>query len=197
MTTPAPRPYHHGDLRRALLDAALQEVLAVGPTRLSLREVARRAGVSHAAPRHHFGDKAGVLTALAAEGFARLAEATADAARTARVLDDVGLAYVRFALDSPAHFAVMFRPDLFDPDDVELVRSRDAAAAVLLEGVAAELGPDASEDELQAGVIAAWSMTHGFASLWLTGNLAFAEEPDPQQLAGRVFAALRTLPRGG
>jgi AcrR family transcriptional regulator len=68
-------PYHHGDLRRAILDAAVESISAHGSTALSLREVSRRAGVSHAAPIHHFGDKAGVLTALAAEGYELLAEA--------------------------------------------------------------------------------------------------------------------------
>ena len=72
METPA-RPYHHGDLRRALLDAALAEIAEGGPGQVSLRELARPVGVSHAAPRHHFGDKRGLLTAVAVEGFELLA----------------------------------------------------------------------------------------------------------------------------
>ena len=67
------RPYHHGNLRAVLLEAALAEIAERGPQALSLRELARRAGVSHAAPAHHFGDKPGLLTAIAAEGFRRLA----------------------------------------------------------------------------------------------------------------------------
>jgi AcrR family transcriptional regulator len=67
------RPYHHGDLRRALLEAAVQAIAEVGPAAVSLRDLARRVGVSHAAPAHHFGDKAGLLTAVAADGFRRLA----------------------------------------------------------------------------------------------------------------------------
>ena len=189
------RPYHHGDLRTALLSAALEEIDAVGASRLSLREVARRAGVSHAAPRHHFRDKAGLLTALAADGYRMLAQSTAEAAVTGS-LEQVGLAYVRFALAHPAHFAVMFRPDLYDQQDEELVRQRDAAAAVLLDAVGRDLGAGAGEQELLAGVVAAWSATHGFATLWVTGNLAFTEEADPEQLALRAFRALRSAPRG-
>src|SRR5213080_824442 len=68
-----PRPYHHGDLRRALMRAALDAIVEGGPANLSLRDLARRAGVSHAAPAHHFGDKAGLLTSIAAEGYRRLA----------------------------------------------------------------------------------------------------------------------------
>ena len=75
MPTGPPKPYHHGHLRQALLDAAVAEVEAVGPAALSLREIARRAGVSHGAPAHHFGDKAGVFTAIATEAF-RLASQT-------------------------------------------------------------------------------------------------------------------------
>ena len=71
-------PYHHGDLRRTLLDTALDAVAEHGPAALSLRDVARRAGVSHAAPAHHFGDKTGLLTALAAEGWSGLADALED-----------------------------------------------------------------------------------------------------------------------
>ena len=67
------RPYHHGDLPRALLEAALQAIVEVGPAAVSLRDLARRTGVSHAAPAHHFGDKAGLLTAVATDGFRRLA----------------------------------------------------------------------------------------------------------------------------
>ncbi|MFD2024591.1 TetR/AcrR family transcriptional regulator [Promicromonospora aerolata] len=90
--------YHHGDLRRAMTSAAATAVAERGPAGLSLRELARLAGVSHAAPAHHFGDKAGVLTAVAAEGFRLLTAALAEAE------DDLlasGLAYVRFAVDHP------------------------------------------------------------------------------------------------
>src|SRR6187549_1461323 len=75
------RPYHHGNLRRELVDAALEELAEHGPQDLSLRALARRAGVSHAAPTHHFGDKAGLLTAIAVEGYELLAESLAGADR--------------------------------------------------------------------------------------------------------------------
>src|SRR5919112_6813183 len=87
------RPYHHGNLRRALIDAALTAVAQQGPAALSLRDVARRAGVSHAAPTHHFGNKAGLLTAIAAEGWDLLADAlTAVPTATGDFLE-VGVAY--------------------------------------------------------------------------------------------------------
>src|SRR5688572_22189691 len=126
--------YHHGDLRRALLDGAVAAIDEVGPTAMSLRDVARRAGVSHAAPAHHFGDKAGLLSALAAEGFRGLAAELGRAAATGSFLE-VGVAYVRFAVAHPAHFAVMFRPDLLHPDDPELVAARAASSAALYGGV--------------------------------------------------------------
>src|SRR5918998_1032836 len=97
------RPYHHGQLRQVILAAAVDALAESGPARLSLRELARRAGVSHAAPAHHFGDKAGLLTAVAAEGYTLLAEALTAAQQLAGDFLDVGVAYVRFAVEHRAH----------------------------------------------------------------------------------------------
>jgi AcrR family transcriptional regulator len=125
------RPYHHGDLPRALLDAAIQAILEVGPAAVSLRDLARRTGVSHAAPTHHFGDKAGLLTAVAADGFGRLAATLRETYEATGSFLEVGVAYVGFAVTHRAHFEVMFRPELYRTDDPELVRARAAARALL------------------------------------------------------------------
>src|SRR3954467_3060825 len=101
--------YHHGNLRRVLLDCAIAAIAERGAAALSLRDVARRAGVSHAAPAHHFGDKAGVLTAIAIEGFEGRAAAPRAAADAGGDIVDGGLAWIRFAIDHPAHYEVMFR----------------------------------------------------------------------------------------
>ncbi|MEU3605713.1 TetR/AcrR family transcriptional regulator [Streptomyces sp. NPDC035033] len=154
--------YHHGDLRQAVLSAALEAIAADGPGALSLRDLARRAGVSHAAPAHHFGDRAGLLTAIAAQGFGLLADALAGGT----TLADRGRRYVRFAADHPAHFAVMFAPDLLRPDDPELTAARARASAELRAGVAGLPGRDP-----RATGIAAWSLAHGFATLYLTHNV--------------------------
>jgi AcrR family transcriptional regulator len=106
------RPYHHGDLPRALLDAAVHAILEVGPAAVSLRDLARRTGVSHAAPAHHFGDKAGLLTAVATDGFQLLAATLGEAYQATGSFLEVGVAYVRFAATHRAHFEVMFRPEL-------------------------------------------------------------------------------------
>src|SRR5215210_1552970 len=103
MTASQPRPYHHGDLRRALLDAAVEAIAADGPAAVSLRDLARRAGVSHAAPAHHFGDKAGLLTAVAAQGYQLLADTLTAARQRSGDFLEVGVAYVRFAVDHRAH----------------------------------------------------------------------------------------------
>src|SRR4051812_1871971 len=105
-TAAGKRAYHHGDLRRAVLDGALAAIEADGPAALSLRDIARRAGVSHAAPAHHFGDKAGVLTAIATEGYGVLAESLRQANEDGGALVDGGSAYVRFAVTHRAHFEV-------------------------------------------------------------------------------------------
>src|SRR5215475_11076814 len=111
---PVTRPYHHGDLRPALLRAAVATITEAGATAMSLREVARRAGVTHAAAAYHFGDKAGLFTAVAVEGYRELGEALREAAR--RGFLEMGVAYVRFAVTHRAHFEVMYRPELYHPD---------------------------------------------------------------------------------
>ncbi|MFJ7530029.1 TetR/AcrR family transcriptional regulator [Streptomyces griseus] len=189
MSSERERTYHHGDLRRVILDAALDAIATNGPGALSLRDLARRASVSHAAPAHHFKDRTGLLTAVAAEGYALFADALAGAPD----LRERGVAYVRFAATHPAHFQVMFQPDLHRTDDPDLLAARARATEALRAGVA-ELPPAGrGEDDRLAGV-AAWSLAHGFATLLLSGNLADAMEGrDPEEafrsLANLIFTA--------
>ncbi|OAH14141.1 TetR/AcrR family transcriptional regulator [Streptomyces jeddahensis] len=182
------RPYHHGDLRRAVLSAALDVIAAEGPSAVSLRDLARRAGVSHAAPAHHFKDRTGLLTAIAAEGYAMLATALDEA----KDLRDAGVRYVRFAREHPAHFQVMFAPELLRENDLELTTARALAGKHLRDAVAAVPSSGRGPDARLAGV-AAWSLAHGFATLLLSHNL---EGPmgdrDPEEvfrtLTGMLFA---------
>ncbi|MGW0560172.1 TetR/AcrR family transcriptional regulator [Streptomyces sp. NPDC003016] len=157
--------YHHGDLRRAVVTAALDVIRAEGPAALSLRDLARRAGVSHAAPAHHFKDRTGLLTAIATEGHDLLTAALRDATD----LRDAGVRYVRFAAGHPAHFQVMFRPDLLRTDDPDLTAAQARSYERLRTGVAT-LSQDPTTDAALTG-IAAWSVAHGFATLLLTHNL--------------------------
>jgi AcrR family transcriptional regulator len=162
--------YHHGDLRRVVLDAAVAQVAVSGASHLSLREIARRAGVSHAAPGYHFGDKSGLFTAIAVEGYQLLTERTGPLAGREDGLLEAGIAYVRFAIEHPGHFEVMFRPELQRRDDPDLAQARDASFAVLY--LCARHGTHAADDaDVSALVVAAWSAVHGFATLWLTANL--------------------------
>ncbi|WP_329187630.1 TetR/AcrR family transcriptional regulator [Streptomyces sp. NBC_01428] len=176
------RPYHHGDLRRAILGAALDVIGAEGPTALSLRDLARRAGVSHAAPAHHFKDRTGLLTAIAAEGYALLAAAL----DTADDLRDAGVRYVRFAREHPAHFQVMFSPELLRGNDLELTAARTLAGERLRAAVSDVPTEGRGEDARLAGV-AAWSLAHGFATLLLSHNL---DGPVGDQDPDEVFHAL-------
>jgi AcrR family transcriptional regulator len=189
----AKESYHHGDLRRALLDAAAESIAEDGPAAVSMRDLARRAGVSHAAPAHHFGDKKGLLTALAAEGFDRLAAELRETRAATGSLTDLGVTYVRFAAAHRAHFEVMWRPDLFHADDPNLVAARgrtgDALCAAVTESPDGQAGTEAARE---AG-LATWSLAHGFATLWLGGALPDMPEM-PEELAGAV---LRHLTQGG
>ena len=188
---PTKRAYHHGDLARALLDAAVTLIDEVGVAHLSLRELARRTGVSNAAPGHHFGDKAGLFTALAAEGFALLADALGAAAGSSAGSSvgtgdvdfaEVGVAYVQFALTHRAHFEVMFRPELYHCDDPAVVANGARASSQLYGPAAKAMGGTRSRD---AGV-AAWSLVHGLATLIINGNLDPAMAANPTRLARRV-----------
>jgi AcrR family transcriptional regulator len=181
------RPYHHGDLRRAILAAALDVISAEGPSALSLRDLARRAGVSHAAPAHHFKDRTGLLTAIAAEGYGLLAATLAEA----EDLRDGGVRYVRFAREHPAHFQVMFTPELLRENDLELTTARILAGERLREAVAAMPPSGRGPDSRLAGV-AAWSLAHGFATLLLSHNLdGPVGDQDPEDvfrlLTGMLF----------
>lgn len=159
------------------------------PAAVTLRQLARRVGVSHAAPAYHFGDRAGLLTAIAAEGFRRLADALRQAYDAAGNFRDVGVAYVRFAVTNRAHFDVMYRPELYDASDPEVVAAREAAGAVLYGGAAARPDEDAAGDPLHAGV-AAWSLMHGLATLWINGNLPPSLDDDPAAVAHTIAGYL-------
>ncbi|NUR46698.1 MAG: TetR/AcrR family transcriptional regulator [Hamadaea sp.] len=176
--------YHHGDLRRTIVTAAVAAIGESGLDGWSLRELARRAGVSHAAPAYHFGDKAGVLTAIAAEGFGLLADALEEAQTDFLA---AGVAYVGFAVGHPVHFSVMFQPALYRPDDEALRAAETRAGEVLRRGAAAVPDSPARPEHLTQ---AAWSIAHGFASLWISGALRMPADADPVEAARPV---LRTL----
>lgn len=178
------RPYHHGDLRSTLLTAAVHAIEENGAAGMSMREVARRAGVTHAAATYHFGDKAGLLAAVAADGYRLLADALLDARRDQRSFLEMGVAYVRFAITHPAHFEVMYQPALYDPAD-PAVEAAKRETAVLLYG-----SGDATAEQVTAGV-AAWSIVHGFVTLWLNGNLPGRLGDDPENIARAVASYVR------
>jgi len=165
--------YHHGDLKAAILGQAAVLVAERGADGISLRELARAAGVSHAAPAHHFTDRRGLFTALATEGFGLLAAALADA-RPRFV--DAARAYVRFALDHPGHYEVMWDKSLYDATDAALIAAEAAAGEELSRGVATLADPKAKADP-DGAALAAWSLVHGFSLLWLNGAVDTTADP--------------------
>ena len=191
---PAVRPYHHGSLKLALVDAVEQVVRERGVGHVSLRAVARQVGVTHAASAHHFENKAGLLTAFATQGYVQLAGAVLAAIDEAQpadgpsVLEAVGRGYVRFALANPGRFEVMFRLDLLNADDADFVAASDGAYSLLVSTVArcqSEGFLGSNDPEVVA--VSAWSMVHGLAALWISGRLGERiREKDPSRLADRV-----------
>jgi AcrR family transcriptional regulator len=181
-----------------LLGHALEAIAASGPTGWSLRDLARRAGVSHAAPAHHFSDKTGLLTAVAIDGYRLLArELEASWAQTESALE-LGVAYVRFALANPAAFEVMYRPHLLHTGDPTLLEAQAAASKPLFVAMEHLATLDPTIDPTTASV-AAWSIVHGFATLWLNGDLQGTAATDPEAsiraAAGYLFRPVgRTQP---
>lgn len=162
------RDYHHGDLPTALRAAAVELIAEVGPNGFSLREVARRAGVSHAAPAHHFGDTEGLLTSVAAEGYRMLTEAMAEAvsgttSARERILA-CGKTYVATALKNPGHYGVMVG-DHCDVANEEFLVASMAAYQQLLDTVRAlrdEYNPDLDVDRTAT---LSWAAVHGIVEL--------------------------------
>lgn len=173
--------YHHGDLRAALLRAAGKILEKKGISGLSLREAARRAGVSHNAPYRHFPDRESLLAALAAEGFAILSQDLEAAGR------EMGAAYVRFALEHPQRFRLMFGGLLPIAKYAELQESAGRAYQALVDVL--KNNKDIRDPELAAA--AAWSLVHGLSHLLLDGHFAQAQREDfVKQVLGAVrFAA--------
>jgi AcrR family transcriptional regulator len=186
--------YHHGDLRDALLDAVAEIIREHGIGFVSLREAARRARVSHSAPAHHFRNKAGLLTAFATRGYERLAGSVLTAVNKVSakdgpaMLETLGASYVRFAVENPEQFSIMFRPAGLEEADAQLLVAREAAFGVLMTTMhrcAREGFLDGIDVELAA--LSAWSLVHGLASLWLSGRLADrVRAADVNRTAGAV-----------
>lgn len=161
--------YHHGDLRRALVEAALDALAESGTDALGLRQLARRVGVSAAAPYRHFRDRQSLIQAVAAAGFDRFLH-TLEAARSAgsasEQLADMAEAYIGFALANPALYRLMFSSALGAFEDPELRRAADASYASLAVA-AARVDPDAPGE----AAISAWAFAHGLSMLLLDNQL--------------------------
>ena len=172
------RAYHHGALRPALIAAARAILGEHGTAGLTLRECARRAGVSNAAPQHHFADKTALLTAVAAAGFRDLT-ASMDAyghaaGRDPRTrLREVGVGYIAFAVEHPETFRLIFGQSRLYTNDPEYSEAAGAAFDRLADAVVAASGiNDRADTQAEQRMKHAWSVVHGYAMLWLGGALA-------------------------
>ncbi len=183
--------YHHGDLRAALLETTRLVLARVGIEGLSLREVSRQAGVSHAAAYNHFRDKAGLVKAVVDAAFADLAAAMQRARGSTSdplvALERIGVAYVDFAYTNAPDFKIMFRPELCGVADPAAARDNDEAYRILV----ATVKDCQAAGQIVAGnpeplVLAAWSMVHGLASLIVDGpNRELAPSADVARALAR------------
>ena len=186
------KPYHHGNLRETLLEAATRLIAEVGPTAFTLREVARRAGVSHNAPYRHFRDKEDLTVAVATQGFEELATAMlAAAGQHADPLERLkraGLAYVVFALRRPEHFAVMFDAPAPERTHPEWAAAGEHAFRTLVDLVQGSMDQGCLRpgDPRQLALLA-WSMVHGVAKLAITGRLPYSSKTEILKFAEFVI----------
>jgi AcrR family transcriptional regulator len=176
--------YHHGDLRRALLDAALRLVRGGGAPALTLRAAARLAGVSQAAPYRHFADKQALLAAVAEEGFRAMTAAMQQAMgphedEPLLKFRALGLGYVGFARTHPAHFRVMFGPELADRSaHPSLAEAAAEAFRLLVAAIAAcQKAGFAREGDPEELAVTAWSTVHGLSALIVNGQLGARGAP--------------------
>jgi AcrR family transcriptional regulator len=193
MTPRRAKSYHHGNLREALLEAALDLIGELGPSGLTLRELARRTGVSHNAPYRHFRDRDEVMAAVAAQGFRELTKAMLSAAeKESSAIDRLkraGLAYVSFGLRRPEHFTAMFdAPTRVETDYPDSAKASEDAFGTLVTLVKA----GQHERQLPAGdahrlAMLAWSMVHGIAKLATTGRLPYRSSAQILQFAEFVI----------
>jgi AcrR family transcriptional regulator len=206
MTPSATQParYHHGDLPNVVKQAALRVLATDGPAGLSLRQVAAQAGVSHTAPRHHFGDKQHLLTELALDGFTSLAEAMTHALdsvdRPADRLPALLSSYVAHHRQHPGYAAIMWRTDLLDTTDARLQHASLHTFQLLHDAAATADTPQMSTLGPYRLALMLWSLAHGVTTLAdrLTPALADAiGTPDPglpspeQLVTDFTHAALR------
>ena len=177
ITKKSPRSYHHGDLKEALVEAAVSIIRAKGVEALTIRDVAKRTGVSPAAPYRHFPDRRSLIAAVAERGFIRLQQAMIagmESARGREGFKQVAIAYVEFGLNNPAEYRVMFGPEAADTTDFPSLR--ETSRAVL--GGVAEAVTQLQKAKLigkgDAWLIAAalWSTLHGLVMLVLDGQTA-------------------------
>jgi AcrR family transcriptional regulator len=191
---------HHGDLRQALMAAALAMVATGDEKSLSLREVARRAGVSPAAPYHHFADKESLLAAVACEGFERLGQALREAAKLSRSpqtkLSRMAAEYVRFALAHHVHYRIMVSPSLGNAAAHPALHNASLNAFSSLAEAVASVGGKIPPAEVKRRAAFAWALAHGIVELKLNGALTPLTEDDAEVLAKHVGSEVLRLAKG-
>ena len=166
-------------VREALLAAARAELVEHGRAAISLRAVARRAGLSHASPKYHFGDRSGLLTAIATEGFQGLARQLSDVRESdaQQQLAALGRAYIDFGLSHPALFELMFAPSELRATDPELIAAQQQAIGTLSTAVSRLAGIDTAPSDTPKLALISWALVHGLVVLARDGALQSAATP--------------------
>jgi AcrR family transcriptional regulator len=192
-----PKPYHHGDLRRALIAAGMELLSEGGAAALDLRKVARKAGVSHAAPYRHFEDKRALLVAIAEEGFVQLAEALTGAAAESTPIPALANAYIEFALAEPALMREMFSGLTIDRLAYDSLHSASKVSfGILIAAIQVEQAAGRCiHGNPEKLALVMWSLFHGMAMLLLENQIPMVQR-EPGGVKGFVSESLDRLVEG-
>ncbi|MCU0535900.1 MAG: TetR/AcrR family transcriptional regulator [Hydrococcus sp. Prado102] len=186
------KTYHHGDLRQALIEEAIALVAEQGMSNWSLREVARRIGVSHTAPYRHFTDRDALLAAVAERGFQKMSQFLRASLveipnRHSQKLQAIGVAYVQYAIAHPSEYEVMFRYQKNEPQHSALTEAANQTFAILVDVIekGQENGEFRQENPTELACVS-WSLVHGLSMLLIDGRLNVPENSTPEALAGFI-----------
>jgi AcrR family transcriptional regulator len=184
------KSYHHGDLRQALIEEAIALVAEQGTSNWSLREVARRIGVSHTAPYRHFADRDALLAAVAERGFQKmsqflLASLEKIPSQYERKLQAIGVAYVQYAIAHPSEYEVMFRYSQKNEKDSTLTEAANATFAILVDVIekGQKNGEFRQENPTELACVS-WSLVHGLSMLLIDRQIEVSEDSTLEALAG-------------
>lgn len=182
----SPKEYRHGDLKKALMDAAIESIATKGEVEFSLRDLSSHAGVTHAAAYRHFSSKKDILVAIAEQGYMSLSEKFKNIlSKNLEDIEGLGIAYVQFATENPQHFKVMFHPDVktYEPEDSNVSLGHKTFSYLLSSVEANKKSGRFADQDSNLIAMSAWAAVHGLATLIVNDSLEEKMKIEPRKMA--------------